>query len=83
MGTSYWDGRHHTAPEQALHEAEHEPTPLGPKRHLHYIVGRNPGHWVVREKRGPLCGTPRCRLVAITEAVSTEAKVKAILGMEP
>jgi len=67
MGANYGDipSTYRTAPERALHEAEHEPTPLGP-RHLHYIVGRNPGHWVVRERRGSLCGTPRCRLIFIT-----------------
>ncbi len=66
------DSHYRTAPEQALEKATHEPTPLGP-RHLHYIVGRDPGHWVVRSKRGPLCGTPRCRLVVIKD-LSAEGK---------
>ena len=80
MGTNYYDDRYHSAPERALHEAESELTPLG-ERHLHYIVGRNPGHWGVRTKKGSLCGTPRCRLVMILEMGSRgdDIKVEVLL----
>lgn len=54
------------APSQSLEEAQSLPTPLG-SWHLHYAHRDGKGRWVLRQGRGPLCGTPRCRTVFILE----------------
>lgn len=47
--------------------APKQETPTG-DRHLHLLArGKGTLRWVVRSRRSLLCGTPRCRLVIITE----------------
>ncbi len=52
--------------ERADFAAKHRETPTG-LVHLHFIMCRLVGLWVVRTKGSPLCNTRRCRRVYILE----------------
>lgn len=47
--------------------ARKETPPMG-AQHIHFRMrGATKKQWIVCSRRSPLCGTPRCRLVTITE----------------
>lgn len=54
--------------EHGEFEVEDEPSLTG-LRHAHFLFVKGRWDWVIRsgERRSPLCGTTRCRMIAVSE----------------